>query len=231
MPSAPIIRTFGSRVAVNSVFEYDGIIDQVGSCPEVYGGSTDPGCTVELFIDGRSAGNAIVGERTQGGTFTYRWSGVLGPGSWVINLTGIVLSNLSVGHHAITAIATDAHGNRSVPSEPFLVITDGVDHPGAPQISTPLNGTRTNNTTPSMAGLGKIDSIVEIYVDGNSIGRTPVVPSGNRDEALWSFTPSSSLGEGTHIITARTIEGLHDGRLRLSMSTLRLHLTMYLLLA
>jgi hypothetical protein len=226
MPPAPVIRTFGSRVAVSSVFDYDGVIDQVRSCPEVYGGSTDPRCTVELFIDGRSAGNAIVGERTPSGNTTYRWSGVLGPGSWMISLTRAVLSNVSVGHHRITAIATDVIGNRSIPSEPFLVITDGVDHPGAPQINTPLNGSRTNNISPTIAGLGKApDTVVEVYVDGHPIGRTPTIPSSNRNEFLWSFTPSIPLVEGTHIITARTIEGLHDGMLRLSMSTPPLHLT------
>ncbi|MGB1584036.1 MAG: Ig-like domain-containing protein, partial [Solirubrobacterales bacterium] len=67
----------------------------------------------------------------------------------------------------------------------------------APVISSPTDGSSTNDSTPAISGTAEPDSTVTVYVDGSPIGTTTTDGSGD-----WSFTPTTSIGDGTYDLTA-----------------------------
>lgn len=88
-----------------------------------------------------------------GSTVTVRSSidGVLGTtvadadGSW-----SFTAPTMSDGSHQITVTATDAAGNESVPSDPLTVLID-TQPPDPPGGRDPVNGTYTNDTSPTLS--------------------------------------------------------------------------------
>jgi hypothetical protein len=73
----------------------------------------------------------------------------------------------------------------------------------APTISSPTNGSITNNNKPPITGTATANSTVTIYIDSTSVGTTTADGSGN-----YSFTPTNALGEGSHsVYTTSTVSG------------------------
>jgi len=105
----------------------------------------------------------------------------------------------------LTAKATDGSGNVSPPTSitaadttapdaPMIIIAD--DDVGS--ITGALNsGGTTDDPRPVFSGSGEAGSTITIYDNGKNIGSTVVNSDGS-----WTFTPTSSLAEGLHQITA-----------------------------
>lgn len=113
---------------------------------------------------------------------------------------------LDQGSHTLTVTAKDAAGNTSNPSSSFAVVVDSVA-PTAPLILTVTDNTApstglinsgqaTNETRPALTGSGEVGALITVYNNGSAIGTTTVGAGGS-----WSFTPTASLGNGSHILT------------------------------
>ncbi|EAQ7719557.1 BapA prefix-like domain-containing protein [Salmonella enterica] len=150
-------------------------------------GTTDIGSTVEVFIDGDSAGFATVDAS----------------GNWIFEIA----TPLSESTHYFTVQATNANGpgglsapvgitvDLSAPAQP--VITSATDDvPG--MTGTLDNGALTNDSRPTLNGTGEAGATINVYLDGNpaSIGTTTVNSDGT-----WSFTPQTPLANGSHTFT------------------------------
>lgn len=128
-------------------------------------------------------------------------------GVWSVTPT----SALGEGSHTLTITATDAAGNTSVPSQPFVVVVDttppntpaittAVDN-SAPQTGVISNGGSTNDTTPDFSGSGEEGSTITVYDNGVKIGTTQVI------NGLWSFT-SPALAAGSHTVTVTATDAM-----------------------
>jgi hypothetical protein len=195
-PVKPGVGTGGIEEAIDNV---DPIIGDIGnggttddSTPTFTGGGLLPGDKVTIIDDGVVIGEVIVGEDG-------RWEFTPDPA-------------LTEGPHPITVIVTDPAGNKSEPSDPYIVIVD-ITAPGKPGAGTggieaaidnvdPLvgdigNGGTTDDGTPTLIGVGLTEGdIVTIIDNGVEIGKTVVKPDGT-----WEFTPDPALIDGPHPIT------------------------------
>ncbi|EDS3649694.1 TPA: BapA prefix-like domain-containing protein [Salmonella enterica subsp. enterica serovar Typhi] len=148
-------------------------------------GTTDIGSTVEVFIDGDSAGFATVDAS----------------GNWIFEIA----TPLSESTHYFTVQATNANGpgglsapvgitvDLSAPAQP--VITSATDDvPG--MTGTLDNGALTNDSRPTLNGTGEAGATITLYENGTVIGTTTAQPDG-----AWSVS-TSTLASGTHVITA-----------------------------
>ena len=109
-------------------------------------------------------------------------------GAW-----SIVSSSLATGTYSITAKATDDVGNTSTSSATATLIID-VTAPVAPGV----DAFTTYSLTPVITGTGEVGATVSVY-DGTTLIGTAVVGSGG----TWSLTVVSTLGTGSHSITAK----------------------------
>ncbi|WP_224240615.1 adventurous gliding motility protein AgmC [Hyalangium gracile] len=139
-----------------------------------YTGTAEPGSTVTVYVDGNPVGTAVAN----------------GSGSWTFTPT----TPLADGSHTVYATATDVTGNTSVNSNTNTFNVDATA-PAAPVVSTPVDGARTNDTTPTYTGTAEANSTVTVYVDGNLVGTTVADASGN-----WTFTQPTALPEGSHAV-------------------------------
>lgn len=153
-------------------------------------GTTDIGSTVEVFIDGDSAGFATVDTS----------------GNWIFEIA----TPLSESAHNFTVQATNANGqgglstpvgitiDLSAPAQP--VITSATDDvPG--MTGTLDNGALTNDSRPTLNGTGEAGATIRILDNGVEIGSATVDQSGN-----WRFTPNAPLESNTHLFTAVAID-------------------------
>ncbi|QQX57080.1 Ig-like domain-containing protein [Pseudomonas chlororaphis] len=122
-------------------------------------------------------------------------------GSWSFEVP-----SLSEGSHSFTATATNAVGTQSAQTAPFVLevdttapvlptegsIEDVLDDVGASQ-GTIDNGGVTDDSTPTLVGLGTPGDTVSIYDGGKLLGQAQV--DGNGD---WTFTPATELDDGLH---------------------------------
>ncbi|HDW6056000.1 TPA: BapA prefix-like domain-containing protein [Salmonella enterica subsp. enterica serovar Typhi] len=149
-------------------------------------GTTDIGSTVEVFIDGDSAGFATVDAS----------------GNWIFEIA----TPLSESTHYFTVQATNANGpgglsapvgitvDLSAPAQP--VITSATDDvPG--MTGTLDNGALTNDSRPTLNGTGEAGATIRILDNGVEIGSATVDQSGN-----WRFTPNTPPESNAHIFTA-----------------------------
>jgi hypothetical protein len=67
----------------------------------------------------------------------------------------------------------------------------------APTITSPTNGSTTQDTTPTITGTGVPGAILTVKEGGTVIGTAVVAADGS-----WSLTPSSPLPLGSHTVTA-----------------------------
>ncbi|WP_202306893.1 BapA/Bap/LapF family large adhesin [Dryocola clanedunensis] len=154
---------------------------------------------------------AFQGTGNEGDTITlYNGTNVIGTtvvgtgGVWTITPS----TPLPDGVYSLTATATDPAGNVSPVSNTFdltvnttvltePVITAIVDNVGP--IQTPLiNGSVTDDTTPTLQGTGAVGSTITIYDNGSA---TPLGTATVGADGTWSFTPDPALGAGPHSFT------------------------------
>jgi outer membrane protein OmpA-like peptidoglycan-associated protein len=105
-------------------------------------------------------------------------------------------ASLAPGPHAIVATATDAAGNTS-PATPVRNFTVDTTAPNAPVITTPTEGSTTNDTTPTITGTAEAGSTVTVSEGGVTLCIAVTNASGT-----WSCTPTTPLAEGPHAINA-----------------------------
>nr|WP_242544847.1 Ig-like domain-containing protein [Corallococcus sp. NCSPR001] len=161
-PNAPVVATPAQGALVNTATPF-------------ISGTTEPGSTVTLSIDGQSSAAVVDG--------TGNWS--FTPGT-----------ALAQGAHSMTARATDAAGNASQTSATRSFSVDSVA-PATPVVVTPASGAVVTTATPVFSGTAEASSRVTLSIDGTSFEVT-ANGSGN-----WSFTPGTALTQGAHSFTAQ----------------------------
>ena len=139
-------------------------------------GTAEANSTVKVYIDGSPAGTATAD----------------GSGAWSYAPT----SALTEGQHTVRATATDAAQNTSVASSTNTFTID-TTAPAAPLLTAPVNGSVTDDATPPITGTAEPGSTVTVWIDGSSVGTTPVDGTG-----AWSYTPTASLANGPHAVKA-----------------------------
>ncbi|POT56297.1 Ig-like domain repeat protein [Citrobacter amalonaticus] len=149
-------------------------------------GTTEVGSTVEVFINGVSAGQATVDAS----------------GNWIFAVT----TPLGEATYNFTVQATNASGTGGL-SAPVTVTVD-LTAPLQPAITsatddvpgltgTLANGALTNDRQPTLNGTGEAGATITLFDNGNQLGTTTVDQNGN-----WSFTPGSNLSSSQHVFTA-----------------------------
>ncbi|HWX01534.1 Ig-like domain-containing protein [Collimonas sp.] len=184
----------------------DGADDNVGvTGPIGNGGTTDD---AQPVLHGTAEANSVVA--IYDGATLLGSAQVDGDGNWSFQPP----TPLFIGEHHFTAIATDAAGNSSVPSNEFdlslLVggapsapaITGVIDHV-EPNVGPIQENGLTNDAEPTIQGTAKAGSIVIVYdTDGTVIGSATSDATGH-----WEVTPTTPLADGLHNITATATEG------------------------
>lgn len=69
--------------------------------------------------------------------------------------------------------------------------------PAAPVIANPVNNASGNDATPTFSGTGEAGATVNLVIDATTPVTTVVDGAGN-----WTYTPSVSLGDGSHTVRA-----------------------------
>jgi uncharacterized repeat protein (TIGR01451 family) len=138
-------------------------------------GTTSPNVTVTVRVDG-----VVVCTTTSNGAGVFSCT----PGA-----------DLANGVRVVTATATNSSG--TTPASASVSVTIDTVAPAAPVVSVPANGSRTNDTTPTVSGAAEANSTVTVRIDGAVVGTTTADGSGN-----WSFTPAAALAEGAHTVNA-----------------------------
>jgi hypothetical protein len=109
---------------------------------------------------------------------------------------------LDEGEATYTATATDAVGNTASATTTFTIDSDSVDTtpPAAPDISTPVDDTVTNDATPEFSGTAEPGSTVVVEDSDGADVCTAVTGAGGN----WSCIPDVALpdGEATYTATA-----------------------------
>ncbi|WP_461472475.1 Ig-like domain-containing protein [Microbacterium sp. HJ5] len=146
-------------------------------------GTAEPGSTVTVVIDGATVGTATADPAT---------------GAWTLPL----VTPLPDGTHTVTATATDTAGNVSAPSAPVTFAVDTTT--AAPVITSPANGSSTNDTTPAITGTAEPGSTVTVVIDGTTVGAA----DADDTTGAWTFQPTTPLGEGEHTVTATAVDAL-----------------------
>ncbi|MDL9979421.1 Ig-like domain-containing protein [Microbacterium sp. ASV49] len=139
-------------------------------------GTAEANSTVTVNIDGTAVGTTPAD----------------GTGNWTFTPT----TALSDASHTVNATAKDAAGNISAVSNTNTFTVDTVA-PVAPVVSTPANGSVTNNPKPPITGTAEANSTVTVSIDGTVVGTTPADGSGN-----WTFTPTTALSDASHTVNA-----------------------------
>ncbi|ECJ9236972.1 BapA prefix-like domain-containing protein [Salmonella enterica] len=184
LPAVPVITAIEDNVgSVQGNIAAGGTTDD--TTPTLRG-TTDIGSTVEVFIDGDSAGFATVDAS----------------GNWIFEIA----TPLSESAHNVTVQATNANGqgglsapvgitiDLSAPAQP--IITSATDD--VPGVTGTLdNGALTNNSRPTLNGTGEAGATIRILDNGVEIGSATVDQSGN-----WRFTPDAPLESTSHLFTA-----------------------------
>lgn len=143
-------------------------------------GTAESNSTVTVIVDG-----SVLGTTTAGGS-----------GNWSFAQP----FPLPEGSHTVRAAAADAVGNTSVDSNTNNFTVD-ITPPAAPVVSTPANGSGTNDNTPAYLGTAEANSTVTVYTDGTAQGTTTADGAGN-----WSFTQLTPLADGPHSVKATTAD-------------------------
>ncbi|MBW8686961.1 Ig-like domain-containing protein [Chitinophaga rhizophila] len=155
---------------------YKGVIN---TTKPIVAGVAEPNSTVAIYADGKFMGTVVA---AADGKYTYTFTS---PG-------------LSQGSHQVSATASDAAGNISLPGTPLIFAVDVI----APEVPAPpiLPGINipglVNTAEPTITGHGEPGTMIIIYTDGKAIGSANVRGNGE-----WSYTYTPPLTEGDHYIT------------------------------
>jgi len=108
---------------------------------------------------------------------------------------------LSDGSHTFQVRAIDNAGNVDPSPASYTWVVDTAA-PAAPVVTTPANGSFTNDSTPLVSGTAEPNSTVTVYIDSSSVGTTSADGSGN-----WNFNVPSALGDGSHTAKSTATDG------------------------
>ena len=149
--------------------------------PVLSGSNATPGVTMTLFDGGSVIGSATVNE----------------VGGWSIHPT----TPLSAGVHQLTLTDTSLSGEVSPQSTPLaLTIDTAVPTPTIvldPSSDTGVVGDDiTDQTQPTVSGVGAAGDHVSLAIDGTVVARTLVTSNGT-----WSVTAPSALSNALHGMT------------------------------
>ncbi|WP_318652928.1 Ig-like domain-containing protein [Pseudomonas sp. PDM18] len=180
------------------------ILDDVGSITGsiANGGATDDN---KPTLKGTGEANSII--HIKDGSTTIGSTTVGADGKWTFTPT----TARSDGSHSFTAVSEDKAGNKSVASDPYVIVIDTVA-PAAPVITSVFDdvgvdtgdiskGGSTDDSRPTISGTAEKNSVVTIYDNGVVIGSTTADASGK-----WSFEPSKDLLNGGHELTAKSTD-------------------------
>ena len=131
-----------------------------------------------------------------GGTFQCK----LDAGAYAACTSPFNIPGLADGSHTLLVRAIDAAGNVDATPDSKTWTVDTVA-PSAPAITSPTDGSSTNDNTPTFTGTAEPNSTVRVFNGATQVGTAVVDGSGN-----WTFTPSSALPDGTSTITARAVD-------------------------
>lgn len=170
---APTIGPITLNNASNSGSTADLITKQ--SRP-ILNGTAEAGATVTIYQE-----DNVVGTTTADGS-----------GNWSYTLTSALTDEV----HNFTADATDAAGNTSTRTQSLAITIDT-------QVVAPTGVLNTNNITnnniPVLNGTdAEPYAVIEIFLDGSSIGTTAADDTGQ-----WSYPFSPPIVDGVHGITLR----------------------------
>ncbi|MDX6020939.1 Ig-like domain-containing protein [Scandinavium sp. V105_16] len=184
VPVAPVITSVADNTA-----PVIGVVPNGGSTNETHpaiSGTGEAGSTITLYN-----GAAVLGTTTvnAGGNWSFTPTTALTSGTWTI-----------------TATATDAAGNTG-PASDIRSFTVDTAAPTIPTITTVFDdqgpvtgnltsGAVTDDARPAISGTSEANASVKIYDGGNLV--TTVTADGN---GAWSWTPTSALTQGSHLIT------------------------------
>lgn len=183
LPSAPVDITIDRTNPVTPTITSPAPGSTTNETTPTIRGTGEPGTTVDVFIDGAPVGTATVGP----------------DGTWSLPLSPA--QALPDGTHTVTAQGRDDAGNVSAPSAPTTFTVRG-GPPTTPTITSPQTGSATQDNTPEIRGTGQPGTTIDVLIDGGLVGTTTVDNNGN-----WSFTPTTPLPEGEHVITTRARDG------------------------
>lgn len=141
-------------------------------------GTAEANSSVTIYADGVAVGTVTA---DASGHYTYTFNPALAQGA-----------------HNITATATDAAGNTSLPGGPLSFSIDAAA-PGIPSAPV-LPGINipglVNTGTPRITGRGEPGTIITVYTNGKPVGTAEVNTAGD-----WSYTYDPALTEGAYNIT------------------------------
>ncbi|SFK28793.1 FG-GAP-like repeat-containing protein, partial [Celeribacter neptunius] len=144
-------------------------------------------------------GTTLVGTATVAGT------------GWTLALSG-----LAEGTHSYTAVVADAAGNEGTASAGFDVVVD-TTVPAAPVVTsftydvpgagTGASGETTSDSTLLFNGTAEANALVEVFLQGVSIGTVTADASGN-----WTLDyTGTNIVDGDYVVTATQIDVAGNG--------------------
>ncbi len=179
-PAAPVVSSITSDSGTNGADQITN--DQTLS----FNGTAEANASIELFINATSIGSTTA---DVSGNFSFDYSA----------------TPLVDATYAITAKATDAAGNTSAESSAFGVTVDtsapSVPVPTRISVDSGVSSTDllTNDNTLAFHGTADANSIVEVFIDGTSIGTSTTDGSGEWTH-LHVFT---NLPDASYSVTAK----------------------------
>lgn len=138
-------------------------------------GTSEPGQTVEVFIDGVPVGSVMAD----------------GVGNWSYTPN----SDLGDGAHSVTARVADPVGNSADVNTSFEIEPAIM---AIVEITEPSMGDSVMTATPTISGKANPGATVQISVDGAE----PVTVTAD-ENGDWTYTPSAPLNSGSHTVNAR----------------------------
>ncbi len=142
-----------------------------------FSGTADPGDTVTVMLNGSPLGTTTAD----------------GSGLWTFTPS----APISDGTYTVTATATDAYSNVSPASSGRSLTIDTVA-PAAPTVTSPANGSVSNDVSPTIAVSGEPGANVTVAVDGVDYGPVTLDQSGN-----GLITIPGPLSAGQHTVAAQ----------------------------
>jgi hypothetical protein len=143
-------------------------------------GTTEPGATVFVTIDGTEIG----------------WTIANGSGAWILSP-----SSVGDGAHTVSARARDFAGNFGSSTAAVSFTLDRVG-PAAPTITSPASGTQTTSRAVTLTGTAEPGASIELVATANTTARTTTTAAQN---GSWTATLNVPNDE-TYGITAQATD-------------------------
>lgn len=182
------------------------VVDTIApSAPQIDSVADDVGTIVGLVGQGRSTDDSTptLSGIAEAGSTVRMFDGGTQIGMFVVDASGrwsFTPAALDEGLHRLTLTATDAAGNVSDASEPFVFTVDTSPPKfDSIEVSAAARPTITGHTEPG--------SIVRIYQGDTELGQTEAHAQGN-----WRFQPKLSDGEHQLAVTATDAAGNQSPR-------------------